>query len=189
MSKITLGVKNCLSPMPTVLAGANVNEKPNYLTIAWVGIMDHDFVSISVNKSHYSNGGIRQNGTFSINIPSSDQLEIVDYCGIVSGREVDKGVLFENFYGKLATAPMIRQCPVNMECKLVHTLGLMPTHDVFVGEIVETYCDGEFLKDGMIDYAKIHPILYATHGGRYWELGARGERIGSPGKKLKKQMR
>ena len=64
----------------------------------------------------------------------------VVYCGIVSGKKVDKGALFKTFFGKLKTAPMIEECPVNMECQLVRTVDF-PTHDIFMGEVVNTFCD------------------------------------------------
>jgi flavin reductase (DIM6/NTAB) family NADH-FMN oxidoreductase RutF len=85
-------------------------------------------------------------------------------CGFVSGKKVDKGALFETFYGKLKTAPMIRQYPANMECELVRTLDDLSRYEVFVGKIVETYCDEEYLTDGNVDFAKLHPILYITDG-------------------------
>ena len=88
--KISLGPVNSLYPMPTVLVGANVNGKPNYITIAHVGMIDLQSVSLGMAKFHFTNSGIRENGTFSINIPSAEMVEKTDYCGIVSGREIGK---------------------------------------------------------------------------------------------------
>ena len=68
--KVEIGAKNCLYPLPTTLIGALVNDKPNYITIAHVGIMDLGSISLGMGKSHYTNAGIRANGTFSVNIPS-----------------------------------------------------------------------------------------------------------------------
>jgi flavin reductase (DIM6/NTAB) family NADH-FMN oxidoreductase RutF len=68
--KVKLGERNCLYPMPTTLVGALVNGKPNYVTIAHVGIMDSTSVSLGMNKNHYTNQGIKENKTFSVNIPS-----------------------------------------------------------------------------------------------------------------------
>lgn len=179
--KTTLGAKNCLYPMLTVLAGANVNGKPNYIAIAHVGIMDFASVSLSMNKVHYTNIGIRENETFSVNIPSVDMVKKTDYCGLVSGKNVDKSALFENFYGKLGTAPMIKECPVNMECQLIKTIDF-PKYDVFVGEIVETYCDEHYLIDGVVDLAKVQPILFSMGDTGYWKLGDRFARAWSIGK-------
>jgi flavin reductase (DIM6/NTAB) family NADH-FMN oxidoreductase RutF len=73
--KMELGAKNCLYPLPTTLVGALVNGKPNYTTIAHVGIMDLESVSLGMNKLHYANLGIKENKTFSINIPSTKMVK------------------------------------------------------------------------------------------------------------------
>lgn len=170
--KTKLGAKNCLYPLPTVLVGANVNGKPNYITIAHVGIMDPDSVSLGMNKSHYTNAGIKETGTFSINIPSVDMIKETDYCGLVSGKNGDKSQLFETFYGVLKTAPMIRECPVNMECRLIQTVDF-PRHDIFIGEVVEAYSEDEYMTDGVVDMAKVRPILFVMNDRSYWKLGRR----------------
>jgi flavin reductase (DIM6/NTAB) family NADH-FMN oxidoreductase RutF len=170
--KTELGVKNCLYPMLTTLVGVNVNGKPNYITIAHVGIMDWNSVSLAMGKTHYTNTGIRENGSFSVNIPSIDLVRKTDYCGLVSGRKVDKSALFDNFYGVSGTAPMIRECPVNMECRLVRTVAF-PSHDIFIGEIIATYADIGVLREGVIDLRKVDPILFAMHDRCYYRLGDR----------------
>jgi flavin reductase (DIM6/NTAB) family NADH-FMN oxidoreductase RutF len=185
MKKIEVGAKNFLYPMPTTLVGANVAGKPNYITIAHVGIMKYATLSVSLHKSHHTNAGIRENGTFSVNLPSARMVKVTDYCGLVSGREVDKAALFQTFYGKLKTAPMIQECPVNMECKLIHTLDL-GTHEIFIGEIAETYSDEQCLTQGKgEDLFRVDPILFSMTGARYFRVG---EQIGlawNAGKELK----
>jgi flavin reductase (DIM6/NTAB) family NADH-FMN oxidoreductase RutF len=170
--KVKIGAKNCLYPKPTTLIGANVNGKPNYIAIAHNGIMTHGSVSLSMNKRHYTNSGIKENKTFSVNIPSVELVKKVDYCGIVSGSHTDKARLFTTFYGVLEAAPMIEECPINMECKLVQTLDF-PTHDVFIGEIVETYCDEQCMTEGVVDFSKVQPILFIMNERNYWKLGER----------------
>jgi flavin reductase (DIM6/NTAB) family NADH-FMN oxidoreductase RutF len=182
--KVNLGAKNCLYPLPTTLVGANVNGKPNYITMAHVGIMDLGSVSLGMHKSHYTNIGIRENETFSVNLPSIKMVKETDYCGIVTGKKVDKTNLFETFYGKLRTAPMIKECPLNMECRLIKTLDF-PNHDVFVGEVVETYIDEECLTDEMVDFSKIQPILFVMNDRSYWKLGERLAKAWSIGNELK----
>jgi flavin reductase (DIM6/NTAB) family NADH-FMN oxidoreductase RutF len=76
--KVKLGAKNCLYPLPTTIVGANVGGKPNYIAIAHVGIMALKHVSLSMNKRHYTNAGIIENGTFSINLPSVEMVEEID---------------------------------------------------------------------------------------------------------------
>lgn len=169
--KVSLGALNCLYPMPTVLVGANVDGKPNYIAIAHVGIMNFVTISLSMSKIRYTIAGIEQNKTFSVNLPTAKMAREVDYCGMVSGKDADKGKLFENFYGKLQTAPMIKGCPVNMECRLIQTIDFQKQW-VFIGEIIETYCDDEYLTDGIVDFSKIQPILYVMNNRSYWNLGA-----------------
>jgi flavin reductase (DIM6/NTAB) family NADH-FMN oxidoreductase RutF len=183
--KVTLGAKNCLYPTLTTLVGANVNGKPNYITIAYVGIMDHHSISLGMNKAHYTNAGIKENGTFSVNVPSVEMVKKTDYFGLVSGKRVDKAALVESFYGKLETAPMIKECSINMECRLIQIVDF-PRHDVFVGAVVETYCDEAILKDGVVDLGKVQPILFAMHGPSYYKLGERFAQAWSIGKELNK---
>ncbi len=182
--KVDLGVRDCLYPSPTTLVGALVDGKPNYATVAHVGIVAYVAVSLSMGKMHHTNIGIRANGTFSVNIPSTDMAAETDYCGLVSGRDVDKSSLFQNFCGKLDTAPMIGECPVSMECRLVETVDFR-THDVFIGEIVATYCEESCLSDGMIDLTKVKPILF-MNDRRYYELGPPFAHAFQIGKGLKK---
>ena len=104
--KVEIGAKNCLYPLPTTLVGALVNDKPNYITIAHVGIMDLGSISLGMGKAHYTNAGIRANGTFSVNIASVKMVKETDYCGLVSGKTQDKSGVFKTFFGKLKTAPM-----------------------------------------------------------------------------------
>jgi flavin reductase (DIM6/NTAB) family NADH-FMN oxidoreductase RutF len=167
-----LGAVNCLYPMPVTLVGATVEGRANFITMAHVGIMDLGAISMGMAKFHHTNVGIRETGTFSVCIPTADMVRVTDYCGMVSGRKVDKSKLFDVFYGRLKTAPMIRECPVNMECRLIRTVDF-PKHDIFIGEIVETYCKEDCLTGGVPDFSKVRPILFVMNDRSYWELGRR----------------
>jgi flavin reductase (DIM6/NTAB) family NADH-FMN oxidoreductase RutF len=183
-----LGPVNALYPTPTTLVGTVVDGRPNFLAIAHVGIMNHgtpQFISIGVNKAHYSHGGIVANRTFSVCIPSEEMMVETDYCGIASGKKTDKSTLFEVFYGALETAPMIVRCPVCMECRLDRTFDF-DTHDVFVGEIVETYADGSVLTEGKIDIGKVRPLLFDMRSLKYWRLGEAIGRCWSEGRQFKR---
>jgi flavin reductase (DIM6/NTAB) family NADH-FMN oxidoreductase RutF len=182
--KTEVGAKNCLYPMPTTLAGALVNGKPNYITIAHVGIMDPGTVSLSMSKAHYTNAGIKENGTFSVNIPSVKIVKETDYCGLISGKNVDKASLFKTFYGKLKTASMIEECPINMECRLIKTVDF-PNHDVFMGQIIATYCDEAILTDGIVDFSKAQPILFVMDDRSYWMLDHKFAKAWNIGQELK----
>ena len=174
--------------MPTTLVGALVNGKPNYLPIAHVGIMDLGSVSLGMGKAHFTNGGIKANGTFSINITSEKMIKKTDYCGLVSGRTEDKASLFETFYGKLKTAPMIEECSINMECELIKTVDF-PSYDVFVGRIVNTFCDDDVLSDGSVDFAKVKPLLFLMNDRSYWSLGSKLAKAWDIGKELGTEQR
>jgi len=183
--KTELGAKNCLYPLPTVLVGAMVSGKPNYVTIAHVGIMDLESVSLGMNKRHYTNAGIKANKTFSINIPSVAMVKETDYCGLVSGKTVQKADMFKTFYGKLKTAPMIEQCSINMECELVKTVDF-PNHDILIGKITDTYCDETVLTDGQVDFEKVQPILFVMNDQSYYSLGKKIAKAWRIGKELNK---
>ncbi len=186
--KTKLGGICALYPMPTTIVGALVDGKPNFITIAHVGIMNHgrpQYVSLGVNKAHHTNQGIRDNKTFSINLPGEDLVVPTDYCGLVSGRRTDKSCVFEVFYGVARTAPLIVPCPVNMECRLERAIDF-PTHDIFIGEIVETYCDEAALDQGRVDLAKVKPLLFDMASKKYWGLGQPLADCWSVGKAMKR---
>jgi flavin reductase (DIM6/NTAB) family NADH-FMN oxidoreductase RutF len=172
--------------MPTTLIGATVKEKPNFITIAHVGIMDPGSISLGMSKARYTNAGIKQYGTFSVNLPPAEMVKETDYCGLVSGRRVDKTKLFNVFYGKLKTAPMIADCSISMECKLTNVVDF-PKHDIFIGEIVATYAEEAVLTDGVVDYSKVQPFFFTMNDNGYWRLGERFAQAWSVGKALAKK--
>ncbi len=172
MEKIKSGPQTSLYPMPAVLVGAKVDEKPNFMTAAWCGIAAYKppAISVALRKERYTLKGIRENGTFSINVSSSDMVKRTDFCGIYSGKNKDKSLIFKTFYGELKTAPLIHECPVNLECKAIHYLDL-GSHILVVGEIIETYITEGCLTDGKADPGKIDPLIYITGTMKYHRLG------------------
>ena len=162
-----------------------MNGEPNYSTITYVGIMDLFSVSVSINKRYYTNAGIKEHEAFSVNIPSENLVVETDYAGMVSGKKTDKSDLFDIFHGKLENAPMIRQCPANMECRL-YDIYDTPTHDLFIGEIVETYADDSVLSEGKIDLAKLKPLLFDMSSIKYWSVGEALADCWKVGKQLKR---
>ena len=186
MGKVEIDKGRVFYPMPCSLVGAKVAGKPNYLTVAWFSMVNPDppYVAVAMNKAHYTNSGIKENRTFSINIPSAQMAEVMDYCGLVSGKKVDKGSLFNTFYGKLDTAPMIVECPFNVECRLVQTVEL-PAEELFIGEIVASYCEERCLTEGAPDLKKINPLVLSMSDRKYLALG---DEIGPAWKMGKKFM-
>jgi flavin reductase (DIM6/NTAB) family NADH-FMN oxidoreductase RutF len=182
--KKAMGPQTLLYPMPAVLVGAQVKGRPNFMTAAWSSIVASTppAISAAVRPVRYTLAGISANGTFSINIPSADLVGKVDYCGIYSGHKVDKSQIFKVDYGKLKTAPLIQECPVNLECQVIQSIEL-GSHILFIGEIVETYVNEDCLTDGQADPAKIDPLIYSTAARQYQRLGAVVGRAWEVGKK------
>ena len=163
-------------PVPIVLAGAMVDDKPSFTTIGDVGLIGikPPLVYISSHTRHHLNLGILETGCYSINFPTTGMLQLVDYCGQVSGREVDKGALFEVFYGDLEVAPLIKSCPVNLECEVVKEFSIQH-RQVFVGQVAQTHVDEVLAseEDGELkiaDLDKLDPVLYALDN-RYYQVG------------------
>jgi flavin reductase (DIM6/NTAB) family NADH-FMN oxidoreductase RutF len=165
---------NLLSPLPVVLVGATVNGRPNYLVIGYISPFDFGrYIFFSLYKKRYTRIGIHEHRTFSVNIPSEKLLAKVGICGSKSGRDIDKGSLFDTFYGELKTAPMIRQCPITIECEVTEILDYDPNEGV-IGRVVKSYVDPQCLTSGKLDMRKVHPIIWATGGDfNYYRLGAR----------------
>lgn len=186
MDKVSIGYKPYMTVMPTVLVGANVGGKPNYMTVAWAGIacMDPPMISIAINKMRHTEKGIMENKTFSVNIPAAKNAVETDYCGLVSGSKVDKSTLFDTYYGKLTTAPLIRDFPVNIECELRHTLEL-GSHNLHIGEVIDVLVDQDCMTGEIPDTSKIDPIVYSGFMN-YCHLGEEIGKAFSIGKSLKK---
>ena len=187
-NKVDLGSKIASYPMPVVLVGANVNEKPNFLAIGWFVNAGYKppKVAVVLNKAHYTNQGIKENRTFSVCIPSDDMIVATDYCGLFSGAKVDKSTVFDVFYGKLKTAPMITECPVNLECRLDKMVD-NGQHEMFIGDVVSTYTEEKYLTDGTLDLQKTKPFILAAQ--EYYTLCEPKCKAFSVGKKFKNDAR
>jgi flavin reductase (DIM6/NTAB) family NADH-FMN oxidoreductase RutF len=183
-SKTRLGYPPLI--LPVCLVGANVAGKSNFEAIAWFNLVDYQpaMIGLSSEKSHYTNKGIRENKSFSVNVPSADMAAVTDFCGLYSGSEIDKSKIFEVFYGELKTAPMISECPFNIECRLAQTVELLHG-EFFIGEIVGLYMDDKYLTDGQPDLKKIDPLLFEGSAGSYWKLGEYLARVSELGKDYK----
>ena len=184
-------------PTPVVLIGANVSGKPNFTAIGWVCGLEFGppLISISSNQQHYNNIGIKENQTFSVNTPSVDMVEVADYVGIVSGKKVDKSELFDVFYGELKTAPMIKEAPLNLECKVIHTVDTAEIakakngHDIFIGEVVQAYAEEKYLTNGAPDVAKLNPFVLSNSMNKmnYYKIGEEIGRAWNVGLNYKKE--
>jgi len=176
MSKTQLGPQTLIYPMPAVLVGANVDGNPNFMTVAWCGIANSDppMLSVAIRHERHTLGGIKQNLAFSVNVPSTDIVKETDFCGVTRGSKVDKVKVckFKVFYGKMETVPLVEQCPVNLECRVMHMLNL-GTHMFIIGKIEETHVSDSCLTDGKPDVAKIKPFSFVSAPAmNYQSLGA-----------------
>jgi len=188
MEKVKLGPQTLLFPMPAVLVGSQVDEKPTFMTAAWCAIASFrpTAVSVAMQRKRYTLIGVNEQETFSVNIPSADLAQAVDYCGLHSGKKSDKSQIFEVFYGVLETAPLIQECPLNLECKKIHALEL-GSHTLVVGEVVETYINEGCLTDGKADPEKIDPLVYSPGAQNYHRLGEVIARAFHVGKEIPKE--
>jgi flavin reductase (DIM6/NTAB) family NADH-FMN oxidoreductase RutF len=187
MKKTKLGKNVFMYPMPVTLLGTKMGETANFMALGWLTRVNANppLLSVGVNRSHLTNELIRKNKTFSINFPSKDLIKKVDYCGLVSGRKEDKSQLFKVYYGDLKTAPLIEECPLSLECSLIHIYE-MPTNDLFIGEIITSHADEKCLTDGKPDLGKIDPLLLTMPDNHYWTVGQRIGKAWRIGRELNK---
>jgi len=173
MTKRVLKPSAALYPMPVVLVTCGDIEKPNIITIAWTGIAcsDPPTVSISIRPDRYSHALITQSREFVINIPTVEMLKKVDFCGVTSGR--DRNKFKECGFTALPSAkvkpPLIAECPINLECKVVQILPI-GAHDMFLARIEVVHGESEVIDEkGRIDASRAVPITFVTH--TYYRLG------------------
>jgi flavin reductase (DIM6/NTAB) family NADH-FMN oxidoreductase RutF len=187
MAKITIDENAFTYPMSMVVVGTEVNRHPNFMAVGWVTRVNFrpPMIAVALGKNHYTNAGIHTSGAFSVNVPGIDLVEKVDHCGIVSGRKEDKSALFKVITGNITGVPMIDDCPLCMECKLVNVVDL-PTNEVFIGEIVGAYANAECCSDGKPDIKKMRPFTLTMPDNQYWEVGSSAGNAWSIGKNLKK---
>jgi flavin reductase (DIM6/NTAB) family NADH-FMN oxidoreductase RutF len=158
--------------MPSVLIGSEVEGKPNFMTVAWCGIASHQppTVSAAIRKGRHTLKGIDALRCFSVNIPTSKMAKVVDFCGIYSGKDRDKSNLFTVNRGENPHIPLIKECPVNLECKLLHSLDL-GSHTLIIGEITQTYVREDCMRGKNVDPLLVDPLIYSTSSETYHKLG------------------
>jgi flavin reductase (DIM6/NTAB) family NADH-FMN oxidoreductase RutF len=167
MAKKSFKPGTMLNPVPVVMASCGDNEKKNIITIAWTGIINSEppMTYISVRKSRYSHSIIKDTGEFVINLTTENLAKETDFAGVKSGRDVDKfkELKLTPEYGEITKCPMIKESPVNLECKVVE-IKEFGSHDMFIGEIVKVHVDEELIDEKgkiLLEEAK---LLCYNHG-------------------------
>lgn len=181
MAKQSWKPGNMLYPVPAVLVSCQgKNTKPNMLTIAWAGTIcsDPPMVSISVRPERYSYQLIRETGEFVINLTTEELGRATDYCGVVSGRDVDKWkkTKLTPMPSTVIHAPGIKESPVNLECRVTQMLKL-GTHHMFLAEIVAVHADEKYLDEKGKFHLEDSNLLAYSHG-TYFSLGEELGRFG-----------
>jgi flavin reductase (DIM6/NTAB) family NADH-FMN oxidoreductase RutF len=173
MAKKRLGPQAWIFPAPVLLVGAFVNDKANFMTVAWGGVACSapPMLSIAIRPARHTLLGIREHGVFSVNIPRIDAFGKADYCGVYSGSKVDKSKIFNVWTGANENIPLIEECPVCFECKVVREIEL-GSHVLVIGEITETHIEEDCLTGNTPVIEKINPLSYASGVRKYYSLGS-----------------
>lgn len=186
MGKETWKPGNMLYPLPVVMVSvADKAGNHNIITIAWAGTIcsNPPMVSISVRPERHSYKMLKETGEFVINLTTKDLVYATDYCGVKSGRDVDKfgEMNLTALPGEKVKAPLIAESPVNLECKVTEVIPL-GSHDMFLAEVVAVHVDDKYMDEkGKFHLEQAEPIVY-SHGA-YLETG---KQLGTFGYSVKK---
>ncbi len=188
MAKRTLKGGALVCPLPPTMVSCGDMENSNIITIGWTGILNTipPKTYISVRPTRHSYNIIKEKGEFVINLTPSNLVKEADYCGIYTGKKVDKFAKCKltKVKGTQVDAPMIDECPVSIECKVTDIVPL-GSHDMFMADIVAVNVDENlFDKDGKMRLDKANLVAYAH--GEYFELGKRIGKFGFSTNKKKK---
>ena len=188
MSKIMWKAGTFEYPIPAVMVSCGTVEKSNNITVAWTGVINSNpaMVYISLKPERYSYELIQKYGEFVINLTNEQLAYATDWCGVKSGRDVDK---FEKLHltkkkAKYVKCPMIAESPVSIECK-VKEIKKIGSHDMFLAEVLAVHADEKYFdKKGAFDISKCNLIAYANGG--YYTLGKKIGKFGYSVQKKKK---
>ena len=194
MAKTNFKAGNMLYPLPAVLVSvADKQGNTNILTIAWAGTVctNPPMVSISVRPSRFSHHMLMESREFVINLTTKELVFATDYCGVKSGREVDKWkeLHLTPLVSQEVAAPSVAESPVNIECK-VERVEHLGSHDLFLASVVAVRVDNRYMdQNGSFHLEKAQPIVYSH--GEYYDLGAKLGKFGysiqkNRGRKTKK---
>lgn len=178
---------NMLYPLPVVMVSVTDGEgNDNIITVAWTGTVcsDPPMLSVSVRPERHSYSMLKQTGEFVVNLVTKNLVYATDYCGVKSGREVDKfrEMKLTKLPASQVKAPLIGESPVNLECRVTRVIPL-GTHDMFLAEIVAVHADREYMDEkGKFHLEQAEPVVY-SHGAYL----ATGEKLGTFGYSVRKK--
>lgn len=182
----TLKAGTLIAPLPAVMVSCGTAEKPNVLTVAWTGIINTrpPMTYISVRPERHSYGIIKESGEFVINLTTSKMVRETDFCGVKSGKDMDKirkcGLHTEP--SCKVSAPTVSESPLSLECR-VKEIRQLGSHDMFLAEILSVSVDGRYIDSkGKINLNQSGLMAYAH--GEYFALG---RKLGSFGYSIKKK--
>lgn len=192
MSKQSWKPGNMLYPLPVVMVSAADKEgRDDIITVAWTGTVctNPPMVSISIRPERYSYHMIRETGEFVINLTTEELAFATDYCGVKSGRDVDKfketGLTREK--AEKVKAPMIAEAPVSIECK-VKEIRELGSHHMFIAQVAAVHADEKYMDEkNRFDLNRARPIVYSH--GEYLGTGKKLGTFGYSVKKAKKQVK
>lgn len=174
-------------PLPAVMVSCGDDEVENILTVAWTGTIcsDPPMCYISVRKERYSHEIISRTKEFVINITTEALAKATDWCGVKSGRDFNK---FKEMHltpekGQIVKAPIIKESPLNIECRVVEVKEL-GSHDMFIAEVVAIDAEEELIDKGTGAFQLNHAQPLAYSHGKYYGLG---EKLGGFGFSVKKK--
>lgn len=175
-----------LAPIPPALVTVGTIEHPNVLTVAWTGILNTipPKTYISVRKERHSYPMLLEYGEFVINLPSANLVRAVDFCGVRSGKDLDKfkEMNLTPVPAEKVSAPLISECPLQLECKITDSVDL-ETHTMFLADIVGMDVAEECInKNGKLEIEKCNLLAFAH--GEYFTLG---KKVGSFGYSVRKK--
>ncbi len=174
--KQSVGAKTILYPTPVLIVGTYDDAgQPNGMTAAWGGICcsKPPCIYVSLRKATYSYGNILARKAFTVSVPSQEHVVEADYFGMASGRDGDKFAAagLTPVRSELVDAPYVAECPLVLECKLLHTLEI-GLHTEFVGEVLDVKADESVLDEkGAPDIARIQPLIFAPGNRAYFKVG------------------
>lgn len=174
MAKQKWKAGNMVYPLPAVLVScADKDKNINLMTAAWTGTIcsDPPMVYVSIRKERYSHHMIKETGEYVINLTTEALAWATDFCGVRSGRDMDK---FKEMnltpeHGELEYAPMVKESPVSIECRVTNVVEL-GSHDMFMAKVVAVHVDEKYIDDkGTFHLEQANPLVYSH--GQYYGVG------------------